>query len=592
MKRIPLIIFCIIFVGCYSVQRSPSLNETENKKLADIFSRSYEEDLKLKPMLATSMGRKEGYGRLNDVSEEFDTQQFEILKKRMKELETIRYAFLGDEEKLSYDFYKYLNQVELEGEKFRYHTYPINQMSGLHSELISFMTNRHLIESIPDAEAYISRLMGFHLYLRQIVEKLKTRKVKGVVAPAFALEKSIGDIKNILSTAVLLTDFKEKIRKLNLHEKESNSLIARAEKAVAESVEPGFKDLNSYLDVLKKSAPKEGAAWTLPRGYAFYDYSLREKNTTNMTAEEIHQLGIAEVGTIKKEILLLMSTLGFRGKNWKELNTYIKTNPKFNYSNDDKGRKEFLSDSERVIKNMYNKLGEVFGVLPRAPLEVRPVEPYRIHSAGLAFYEEPTPDGKVPGLYYVNLGNMEQATRYEMEALAYHEGIPGHHMQIAIARERKDLAQFRQYKWLSAFGEGWGLYAERLTKEMGMYTDPVMDLGRLTMELWRAARLVVDTGLHAKKWSYKKTKDWMLENTLGGEVEIDSSIQRYLVLPGQATAYTIGMRKILEIRENAKKKLGAKFDLKSFHDELLRQGTLPLAILESHMAKWSDKQTR
>lgn len=579
-------------LSCYSVQRSPSLNQAENKKLSDIFTRDYEEEIRLKPMLATSMGRREGYDKLNDVSDEFETKEFERLKKRMSELEIVRYTFLGDEEKLSYDFYKYLNQVDLEREKFRYHTYPINQMSGLHNNLITFMTNRHLIESVADADAYIARLGEFKRYLGQVVAQLKTRKEKGIVVPVFALEKSISDIKNILASSVLGNDFKEKIKKLNLNEKETGNLVSRAEKALLESVEPGFKELNSYLETLKKFAPKEGAAWSLPRGYAFYDYSLRHENTTNLTADEIHRIGQTEVSGIKSDILRLMSTLGYQGKSWKDLRAFIKTNPKFFYTNDDNGRKEFLADSELVIKNMYEKLSDAFGNLPRARLEVRPVEAYRIQSAGLAFYEEPTPDGKVPGIYYVNLGNMAQATRYEMEALVYHEAIPGHHMQTALMRERGDLPQFRQFRWLSAFGEGWGLYAERLGKEMGMYTEPVKDLGRLTMELWRAARLVVDTGLHAKKWSYKKTKDWLMENTISAEEEIDASVQRYLVLPGQATAYKLGMRKILEIRESTKKKLGSKFSLRSFHDEILRQGTLPLGILESHMSDWAEKQLR
>lgn len=592
MKKYILVFLVLNLLGCYGIQRTPSLNQSENKKLAEIFSRDYEEEIKSKPMLATSMGRKEGYEHLDDESDEIKAREYERTRKKISELETVRYTFLGDEEKLSYDFYKYLNQVNLEGEKFRYHTYPINQMSGLHNQLITFMTNRHLIESLSDAEAYISRLREFQRYLGQVVSQLKVRKEKGIVAPVFALEKSINDIKNITSNPILLNDFKEKIRKLNLHEKASASLISQAEKAIAESVEPGFKELQSYLEILKKNAPREGAAWTLPRGYAFYDYSLRFSNTTNLTAEEIHRLGLSEVSKIKADILRLVSTFGYQGKTWKELRAFVMANPKFLYPNDDKGRKEFLAESELVIKNMSEKLGSAFGILPRIRLEVRAVEPYRVHSAGLAFYEEPTPDGKVPGIYYVNLGNMANATRYEMEALAYHEGIPGHHMQFATMRERGDLPAFRQYKWLSAFGEGWGLYAEHLAKEMGMYTDPVMDFGRLTMDLWRAARLVVDTGLHAKKWSIKKTKEWMLENTISGEGEVNSSIQRYLVLPGQATSYKIGMLKILEIRENAKQKLGSKFSLKAFHDEVLRQGTLPLSILEAHMTAWIEKQGR
>jgi uncharacterized protein (DUF885 family) len=575
----------LVFIGCLSVQRTPSLLDTENKKLAEIFKRHFEEKVLTEPEYATDVGRKEGYDKLNDQSDEFRIKKFARLRKTLEELGNIRYTFLGDDEKMSYDVFKYLQEINLEGEKFMYHDYPINQMDSVHTKLISLLTNRHLIESVSDANAYISRLNEFPRYFGQVINKLKIRKAKGIVAPQFALEKSIADISNLLKNDVLLEDFKKKVLKLG----GNSELVAKAQKAINESVNPSLRELNSHLETLKKSAPKEGGAWTLPRGFAFYDFSLRDFNTTNLTADEIHRLGIKDVGELKNDILKLCQTLGFKGHSWKELRQWVKVNPKFYYANDEAGRKEYLADAERYFKNMQLHLNEAFNIQPRAPLEIRPVEPYRAASAGLAFYEAPSPDGKAPGIFYINLANMGQANRYEVEAILYHEAIPGHHMQVAISRERTDLPDFRRFRFDSAFGEGWALYAERLGKEMGMYTDPISDLGRLTGEIWRSARLVVDTGLHAKKWSMKKTREYLIENTLGNEAEIEESIQRYLVMPGQATAYKIGMRKILEIRENARRRLGKDFDLRKFHDEMLRQGSLPLGLLEAHMDAWVEK---
>ncbi len=588
-------------VACVDFQHSSSLNESENRKIKDIFTREFEDAVRIYPQFATYVGRKEGYDRLNDVSEESNTQDFARTRDYLSELNKIRYTFLGEEEKVSYEFFKYLCEMELEGEKFRYHNYPINQMSGLHTDLITFMTNRHLVESTKDAQDYISRLNQFGRYFNQVIARLKIRKEKGIIAPRFTLVKSNEDIKNLLvgapfdksgNDSVLWSDFKKKLAKLNLDAAENSKLLAEAEKALLVSVGPGLKDLSAYLEKLRRIAPAEGGAWNLPRGFAYYDYSLRQYTTTNLTANEIHQIGLNEVARLQKEILTVITPMGAPTGSWREINKWMGNYPKFYYSNDEAGRKNYLAESQRVMTNMQNHLHEAFGILPRAVLEVRAVEPYREKSAGLAFYENPSTDGKVPGIYYVNLGNMAQANRYELEALAYHEGIPGHHLQGAIALERKELPDFRKYRWLSAFGEGWALYAEFLAKEMGMYKDPVADFGRLTMELWRAARLVVDTGLHAKKWSYKKAKEYLLSNTPEVEAEIEMSVQRYTIWPGQATAYKIGMLKILELRQMAKSELGPKFNIRNFHDELMRQGTMPLGLMEKQIQIWILNQKK
>lgn len=601
MRMIGLIGVFTLSIACVNVQRSGPVGEIENKKIKALFEREFEEHVRSKPSFATSIGRKEGYDRLDDISEEFENRRYARIREYLQELSTIRYTFLGDEEKVSYELFKYLYDRTIEGEKWRYHEYPVTQMWSYHTEVITLLTNRHLIETIKDAEDYIARLNDFPRFFRQAIAALKIRKDKGLIAPRFTLVNCIGDTRNLMMGApfdksgkdsVLWRDFKEKVAKLNVSENERNRLVGIAEQALLNSVVPSLKEFSAYLENLRRISPIEGGAWRLPRGFAFYDFSLRGRTTTNLTADEIHQIGLDEVTRIQKEIHQILLSMGVTTNSWREIHNWMRQNPKFYYTNDDEGRKNFLADSQSVIANMQNRLGEAFSVFPKSRLEVRAVEPYREKSAGLAFYELPSSDGRVPGIYYVNLGNMAGANRYEMEALAYHEGIPGHHMQIAIAQERQDLPDFRKFTWLSAFGEGWGLYAEQLGKEMGMYKDPVFDLGRLTMELWRAARLVVDTGLHAKKWSYKKTKDYLLQNTPEVESEIDSSVQRYLVLPGQATAYKIGMLKILEWRQNAKAQLGDRFSLRSFHDEVLRQGSLPLSLAEKQVSLWVLRQKR
>jgi uncharacterized protein (DUF885 family) len=335
----------------------------------------------------------------------------------------------------------------------------------------------------------------------------------------------------------------------------------------------------------KEMTTTDDGAWKLPEGDAYYAHRLKMMTTTDMTATEIHELGLSEVDRIHGEMRDIMKTVEFDG-TLQEFFTYLKEEPRFTYEDSDAGREAYLKEATRIIDVMTERLDEVFLRQPKAKLEVRRVEAFREKSAGKAFYNRPALDGSRPGYYYANLYKISDMPKYQMEALAYHEGNPGHHMQLSIAQELEGIPQFRKQNRVTAYTEGWGLYSEYFPKEMGFYEDPYSDFGRLAMELWRAARLVVDTGLHDKKWSREKAIDYLLENTPNPENDCIKAIERYIVMPGQATAYKIGMNKILDLRAMAKDKLGDKFDIREYHDVVIASGPVPLNILEERVEAW------
>jgi len=345
--------------------------------------------------------------------------------------------------------------------------------------------------------------------------------------------------------------------------------------------------LEKALRAQSETAGTDDGVWRLPDGEAYYKYRLKSITTTDMTATQIHDLGLSEVARIHDEMRGIMKSVGFEG-NLQDFFAYMRDDPdgKFHYPDTEEGRAAYLSEATALIETMKGDLDDVFIKKPKADLIVKAVEPFREKTAGKAFYSRPAPDGSRPGIYYANLYSMKDMPIYQMEALAYHEGIPGHHMQLAISQELTGIPKFRKFGGYTAYTEGWGLYSEFLPKEMGYYTDPYSDFGRLAMELWRAARLVVDTGLHDKKWTREEAIKYLVDNTPNAENDCRKAIERYIVMPGQATAYKIGMIKILELREDAKAKLGDKFDIREFHDVVLAVGPVPLGVLETRVNNW------
>ncbi|MBL4639051.1 MAG: DUF885 domain-containing protein [Kordiimonadaceae bacterium] len=415
-----------------------------------------------------------------------------------------------------------------------------------------------------------------------------------MLVPKFVFPVVIPASKNVITGAPftdsetdspLLANFKEKAAGLKLADAETEALITNAIAALKISVKPAYEKLIAFLESQEKVANTDDGVWKFPNGEAFYANELKRYTTTNLTAAEIHQIGLDNVARIHGEMRTIMKTVKFEG-NLQEFFAFMRDDKQFYYDTNEEGRAAYLAEATAAIEAIKVKIPEYFGLLPNAPVEVKRVEPFRERSSGKAFYQRPTPDGKRPGRFYANLYDMAQMPKYQMEALAFHEGIPGHHMQIAITQEHKGIPMFQKFTSFTAFTEGWGLYSELLGKDMGFYTDPYSDFGRLAMELWRACRLVVDTGLHYKRWTREDAIKYLGDNTPNPSDDNVNAINRYIVMPGQATAYMIGKIKILELREWARSEMGTSFEIKDFHDAVLKNGPVPLNILEENIHAW------
>lgn len=552
------------------------------------------------PALQTEYGYRTNDDKWDDISDEAKLKEYNILTNNIKELEKkFDVHNLSRQALLSYKIYLYNVEMELAGEKFMYDDYPVNQMDGWHTKIPSTLINQHTIRNKKDADNYISRVEKVPEVIDQLIDNLKRRAEKNVVAPEKILDYDINSCENLVVNTKksiglhpIYVDFFDKIKKLDISKDEKDNYITKVKNAIEKDFSPAYSKLVSYLKELKRSANKNVGVWSLKDGDEYYKYLLKLNNTIDITPDEVYQYGLSEVDRIHKEMIKIKDKVGFKG----DLHAFFKfmrDDPQFYFPNTAKGKQTYLDSAKSIIKTMKAELPKLFNTIPKTDLIVKAVEPYREKSAGTAFYETPSIDGKRPGIYYVNLYDMHDMPIYQMEALAYHEGLPGHHMQIAIAQELQDIPKFRVVGNLYvSYVEGWGLYSELLPKEIGFYSNPYSDFGRLAMELWRACRLVVDVGIHVKKWDRQKAIDYYNENTPASNAESVGMVDRHIVIPGQATGYKIGMRQILELREKAKEKLKNKFDIKKFHDLVLKNGPVPLFILSEIVEDWINKSMR
>jgi uncharacterized protein (DUF885 family) len=583
-------------VKTVEVKSTETQNQAENERIDAWFEERFQAAVAKSPQFMTQLGMKTDYDKWNDPSKTF---YLKGLEETREELEFLKANFdidkLDESHKISYRLFEKNANQELDGAEWWGYGYSFNQMFGRQSGIPSFLINYHRIDSIEDAEAYIARINGVKDYLGQIVGNSKASAARGIQPPAFVYDYVISDSENVLQgapftedgTSTLLADFEKKIsdEKLNLSVEDKEGLMKQASDALLTSFKPAYENMVAEMNAQKANSTTDDGAWKLPKGEEYYKRRLNMMTTTDMTATEIHDLGLAEVARIHVEMRAIMKTVGFEG-DLQAFFQHLKDDPAQTYEDSDAGRDAYLADATVMIDTMKGRLDEVFLRKPKADLEVKRVEAFREKSAGKAFYNRPAPDGSRPGRYYANLYRIGDMPKYQMEALAYHEGIPGHHMQLAIAQELEGIPKFRKYGGYTAYTEGWGLYSEYMPKEMGFYSDPYSDFGRLAMEIWRAARLVVDTGLHDKKWTREQAIDYLLENTPNPEGDVIKAIERYIVMPGQATAYKIGMLKIQSLREDAKTRLGDKFDIREYHEIVLAEGAVPLDILEERVEAW------
>ena len=586
-----------------SEQSTTQQQQSESERLNAWFEEKYQQQLQQSPMQMTFLGKKERYGEIDDMSVEAEKEQLQWLKASVDELKAnFDYQQLTNEAQTSYDVWIYQYEQAKRNAEFRKYDYVFDQMRGAHTFMPQFLLNFHRVDNKADMDAYISRLGESARALEQLLGRAQEQVEQGIRAPRFAYDLIIEESGKIITGApftegedsAFMADANKKIDALlaqeQIDQQTADALRTEAADVLYKRVMPAYEQIIAFFESdIENTAEVATGMHRFEGGLEFYDAMLKNYTTTDMTADEIHQLGLQEVERLNNEMLSIKEEVGFDG-DLQEFFTFIRTDEQFFYPNNDEGAEMYIEDSKKHLDFINKRLPDYFGILPQADLVVKRVEPFREQDGAAQHYYPGTPDGSRPGIYYAHLSDMSAMPKNEMEAIAYHEGNPGHHMQISIAQELESVPEFRTQAGFTVYSEGWGLYSEQLAKEMGAYQNPYSNFGRLITEIWRAVRLVVDTGMHAKGWTEEDAVKYFEEYTPIAEGAVRSEVRRYLVMPGQATAYKIGMIKILELREKARQQLGDKFDIRGFHDTVLGGGALPLHILERRVDDWIASQ--
>ncbi|MGI2093528.1 DUF885 domain-containing protein [Shewanella oncorhynchi] len=555
------------------------------------------------PETLTSLGFLESVGitghnaELDDDSPEAMDKTFAQVRDLRETLLSYSDADLDENQRISKDIALYLADFALISEPYRYHNYPLNQLFGVQNGYPSFMQAQHQVHSVGDAENYLSRLQKVKLKFAQTLEGLKIREAKGIIPPKFVIERVLTEMNDFVATPIqdniLYSSFKTKLADTDISADEQAQLLAAAEADIKGYVHPAYQLFIDYFTQLQAKAGTDDGYWALPNGSLAYEQLLKFFTTTNYTADEIHAKGLAEVDRIQNEIMTILAAEGYDvSQGFSVAIEALAADPKFYYEDSDAGRAQILVDYQHILDEVNAGLGDAFRIRPEAGMEVVRIPEFKEKTAPGAYYQQPAIDGSRPGRFYANLYDIKATPKYGMRTLAYHEGIPGHHFQIAVAMELEGMPLIRKMAPFTAYIEGWALYSERLAWELGFQKDPFDNIGRLQAELFRAVRLVVDTGIHHSRWTREQAIDYMKKNTGMSDRDVTAEIERYIVMPGQATAYKVGMMKILELREKAKSALGDKFDLRDFHDVVLKNGAVPLDILETLVDRYiADKKS-
>lgn len=568
--------------------------QSEDARLDAFFERAFQARITLSPQSMTSLGLKTDYDKLDDVSDAASQRALALQEAQLAEMKAqFDPERLSAQSRLSWRMFEYGVQQARLSNQWRDWGFQFAANGNPTTSIPVFMINNHRVTSVQDAEAYVARLTAVDRYMSQVADTLKARAARGVVSPRFVFEPSIQNTRAVITGAPfdggadnpVWADVQRKVGALEADQATKDRLLASARAALTGPYRQGYETVLAALDEVRPMADSDAGVWRLPNGEAYYNARLQLSTTTDLTAEQIHEIGLAEVARVQAEMEVIKRQVGFDGP-LTDFFTLLKTDPRFQYPNTPEGKEQYLTDARAFVAQVMEIAPQWFSTLPKAALEVRAVEPFREATASIAFYNSPAPDGSRPGIYYVNLSDMTQVLKPQIEGISYHEGAPGHHFQIAYAQEIEGLPRFRRFGGYGAYAEGWGLYAERLGKEMGFYQDPYSDFGRLSTELWRAVRLVTDTGLHAKRWTREQAMDYFRQNSLLSERDIEKEVERYITNPGQATSYKIGELKIMELRDRARQTLGDRFDIKDFHAVVLGSGSVPLDVLEDQVDAW------
>lgn len=578
-----------------------SMIPATNAELAAFFEEADKAELAMSPLSKAYRGIKDAdYGKWDEFTDEAALAERELGRRQVAELQRrFNRALLSPEDQLSYYLFLYRNARSESIYPYRERGYVFDQMNGAQSEGPAFLINIHKVENVADAEAYVSRIREIARYLDQSIAEAKGRQAQGVLPPRWVFPYIIADSRNIIKGApftsgedsAVWADFKAKVDKLSADAPTKKRLLDSARSALLDDLRPAYQRVIALMQAQQKVAGTDDGIWRFPQGDEQYRTLLKYYTTVDYTGDQIHDLGLQQVARIHGEMEAIKNQVGFKG-TLQQFFEHMRSSKQFYYPNTAAGKQMYLDETAKAQAAVQAQLSRYFGTLPKAPLLIKPVEPFREKSAGKAFYQDPPPDGSRPGTYYVNLYDMNDMPSIEVEALFCHEGIPGHHLQGALLSELGEGAvpPFRQFSGYTATDEGWGLYAEKLCKEMGLYADPYRDFGRLQLELHRAIRLVVDSGLHHKRWTREQAIKYVEDNSADAKGGIVKAIERYIVYPGQATAYMVGKLKIEELRARAKAALGNRYDDRGFHDTILLAGSMPLDMLEKRVDDWIARQ--
>ena len=530
-------------------------------------------------------GIKGHNAELDDESMASGDRLFAHMKKSRETLLRYEDDDLSEGDVMSKRIAMNLMDMMIELEEYRFHNYPVNQMFGAQSGFPSFMESTHQVHSVRDAEDYVSRLSQAGRKFDQVLDGLHHRETLGILPPQFVVTKVLEEMRNFVATpaeeGILMVSLTDKMKEADLPEADQQRIALEARAQIENTVYPAYGRLISYFEVLDDKVSENNGVWALPDGDNFYRLAMRLFTTTDYSPEYLHDFGLSEVDRIQAEILDILEAEGWDvSQGFHAAISEIADNPKFYYSDSGEGRDQILADYQVILDEVSAGLEPYFDVMPEADLKVQRIPEFKEKTSPGAYYQPPAMDGSRPGTFYANLYDIKATPRYSMRTLAYHEGVPGHHFQLAIQQQQDDLPFFRRIIPAIAYSEGWALYAERLAWELGFQDDPYDNIGRLQAELFRGVRLVVDTGIHYKRWNREQAIDYMINNTGMAESDVVAEIERYFIMPGQALAYKVGMTKLLELRDRAREELGDQFDIREFHRVVLINGSVPLDILE------------
>ena len=529
---------------------------------------------------------------LDDASPESTEKFFKYLSSELETLKSYDNSSLTEEEQMSKQIASYLLEFAQQAEPFKYHNYPVNQLFGVQNGFPTFMESQHQVNELEDAEYYVSRLKELPRKFNQVLDGLKIRTQKGIVPPKFVIARVTAEMEGFTNTPIeeniLYVSLKEKIASVNtIDTEQERQILSSAKLAIENEVYPAYRELTRYFNGLADQADTADGFWKLPDGDKAYRLALKFFTTTDYTPDYIHKVGLKEVERIQAEIIEILTSEGFDTQGGFESSiALLAAQERFYYPETEEGRQQILKDYQTIINEIDAGMDQAFRIKAKAGVEVKRIPLFKEKTSPGAYYNGPAMDGSRPGIFYANLYDIKATPKYSMRTLAYHEAIPGHHFQISVAQELEGMPLFRKFAPFTAYVEGWALYAERVAWELGFQENPYDNIGRLQAELFRAVRLVVDTGIHAKRWTREEAIKYMIANTGMAESDVIAEIERYIVMPGQACAYKVGMMKILELRTKAKEALGDKFDLRDFHDVILKNGALPLDILEVYVDKY------